>query len=218
MSALFRVDPYGPYASELAEIRRRLTPQQALFIEELLVDLDHERAASSVGLPPKKGKSLAKQYYVRRALELVMAERAARLHVTQDKVVEEYAKLAFANMADYMQTTPDGDPHFDLSRLDRDQKAALSEVTIEDYVDGRGRDAREVKRIKFKLHDKKAALDSLGRHLGMFVDRTEVTGKMDVRLSQMTRAERLQMMQELLAPMQKYLELESRTVANDGKD
>ncbi len=216
MSALYRVDPHGPYAAELAVIRNRLSPQQALFIEELLVDLDHERAASAVGLPPKRGKSLAKQHYVRRALELVMAERAERLHVTQDKVVEEYAKLAFANMSDYMGVTPAGDPHFDLSRIDRDQKAALSEVTIEDFVDGRGIDAREVKRIKFKLHDKKAALDSLGRHLGMFVDRTEFRGQMDVRMAQMTREERLQMMADLLKPMEKYLELENQTEESDG--
>ena len=32
----------------------------------------------------------------------------------------------------------------------------------------RGEDARAVKRVKFKLHDKCAALVDLGRHLGMF--------------------------------------------------
>ena len=44
----------------------------------------------------------------------------------------------------------------------------LAEVTVEDFVDGRGEDARAVKRVKFKLHDKRAALVDLGRHLGMF--------------------------------------------------
>jgi hypothetical protein len=32
----------------------------------------------------------------------------------------------------------------------------------------RGEDARAVKRVKFKLHDKLGALDKLGRHLGLF--------------------------------------------------
>jgi len=49
-------------------------------------------------------------------------------------------------------------------------------VTVKDYVEGRGEDAREVKRVRFKLADKRAALVDLGRHLGMFVDRHEHSG------------------------------------------
>ena len=47
-------------------------------------------------------------------------------------------------------------------------RSALSEVTVDDYIDGRGEGAREVKRIKIKLCDKKGALVDLGKHLGMF--------------------------------------------------
>jgi hypothetical protein len=31
--------------------------------------------------------------------------------------------------------------------------------------------------VKFKLHDKVAALEKLGRHLGMFKEKVEITGK-----------------------------------------
>jgi hypothetical protein len=44
----------------------------------------------------------------------------------------------------------------------------LHEVTVEDYVEGHGENARAVKRVKFKPHDKLGALDKLGRHLGLF--------------------------------------------------
>ena len=43
-------------------------------------------------------------------------------------------------------------------------------------MDGRGEDARDVKRTRFKLADKKAALESIGRHLGMFTDKIKVGG------------------------------------------
>ena len=43
-------------------------------------------------------------------------------------------------------------------------------------MDGRGDDARDVKRTRFKLADKKAALESIGRHLGMFTDKIKVGG------------------------------------------
>jgi hypothetical protein len=36
--------------------------------------------------------------------------------------------------------------------------AALSEVTVKDFLDGRGEDARQVRRVKFKLHVKRAPL------------------------------------------------------------
>jgi phage terminase small subunit len=90
--------------------------------------------------------------------------------LTADWVVEELRKIAGANMADYMKSTPEGDPYLDFSALTRDQTATLSEVTVEDFLDRRGDDARAVRRVKFKLHDKRAALVDLGRHLGLFVE------------------------------------------------
>ncbi len=35
--------------------------------------------------------------------------------------------------------------------------------------------ARGVKKIKFKLADKKSSLELIGKHLGMFVDRVDQT-------------------------------------------
>jgi hypothetical protein len=44
-------------------------------------------------------------------------------------------------------------------------------VTVEDFLDGRGEEARKIRRVKFKLHDKRAALVDLGRHLRLFVEK-----------------------------------------------
>ncbi len=96
------------------------------------------------------------------------ADLAAKFGVTQERVVAELAMLGFSNMADYLKCVEGGDPYFDYAGLTRDQAAALSEVTVETYVEGKGKDAESVKRVKFKLADKISALDKLGRHLGMF--------------------------------------------------
>jgi phage terminase small subunit len=104
-------------------------------------------------------------------------ERAIeRSAITKQRVLEELAKIGFANMADYMRAGPDGDPVLDFSALTRDQAAALVEVIVEDFKDGRGEGARDVRRVKFKLADKRAALVDMGRHLAMFVDRPERSG------------------------------------------
>lgn len=110
-------------------------------------------------------------------VEELLTKAADRVEITKSKVLEELAKIGFSNMQDYMRASPDGDPVLDFSKLTREQAAALCEVTVEDFKDGRGEDARDVRRIKFKLSDKRAALVDIGKHLGMFVDRTEHTGK-----------------------------------------
>ena len=43
-------------------------------------------------------------------------------------------------------------------------------MTVEDFPYRRGNHARAVRRVKFKLHDKRAALVDLGRHLGLFAE------------------------------------------------
>ena len=64
-------------------------------------------------------------------------------------MINELAKLGFSNMLDYIRVLPSDDPIADLSALTRDQAAALVEVTVEDFVDGRGDAARDVRRVKF---------------------------------------------------------------------
>ena len=88
-------------------------------------------------------------------------------------ILHELAKIGFSNMLDYVSITNGGDLITDFSALTKDQAAAISEVTIETYTEGRGEDAEEVKRVKFKLSDKRAALVDMGRHLGMFKDKIE---------------------------------------------
>ena len=100
-----------------------------------------------------------------------------RTEITVDRVLNELALLGFANMADYIRIGADGDPFIDLSDLTREQAAAISETMVEDYYEGRGEDARQVRKVRLKFHDKRGALVDIGKHLGMFVDRSEIEVK-----------------------------------------
>jgi phage terminase small subunit len=101
-----------------------------------------------------------------------LAEQAAQGAVmTAQEALVELTRLARANMQDYMRVGPDGDPVLDYSKLTRDQAAALQEVTVDTYTDGRGDDAREVKRVKFKLADKLRALELIGKHHALFTEK-----------------------------------------------
>jgi len=91
-----------------------------------------------------------------------LEERSARTEITADAVLRELALLGFSNMADYLKV---GDK---LEELTREQSAAIAEANVETYVEGQGENARPVRRVRIRLHDKRAALVDLGRHLGLF--------------------------------------------------
>jgi len=74
---------------------------------------------------------------------------------------------------DYMRLGPTGDPVLDFSNLTREQAAALTEVTVDDYLDGRGKNARDVRKVKFKLGDKRAALMDIAKLFSWVVERRE---------------------------------------------
>lgn len=151
-----------------------LNARQQKFVLEYQVDQVATQAAIRAGYSAAtahvQGSRLLSNVKVREAIAKAQAKAAGKVEVTVERIVGELAKIGFANMQDYMRATENGDPYLDFSKLTRDQAAALAEVTVDDFVDGRGKDARAVKRVKFKLHDKRAALVDLGRQLGMFQD------------------------------------------------
>lgn len=121
-----------------------------------------------------------KQPLIREEIEKRRRMTRARVEVTEQRIVQEYAKIAFASFGDYVTIDEDGYAHIDLRGADDDMMAAIGEYTVESYMEKDGDDIRTVKKAKFKLSDKKAALDSLARHLGMFKDRIEVDGEVKV--------------------------------------
>jgi phage terminase small subunit len=56
---------------------------------------------------------------------------AKKYELSAEKVIQELCKLAFADMADYINIDGAGDAYVDLSGLTRDQAAALLETRTE---------------------------------------------------------------------------------------
>lgn len=110
--------------------------------------------------------------------------------VTVDRVLQEYAKLAFLDIRRAFDEEGNLKP---IHELDDDTAAAISGIEVEiRKVQGESDEEMEgqphggalkrqhgaIARLhKIKLSDKRAALDSLARHLGMFTDKVELTGK-----------------------------------------
>jgi phage terminase small subunit len=172
---------------------RPLTPKQQRFVEEYLIDLNATQAAIRAGYSVKSasriGVELLQKTQVAAYLSVAQQERSKRTGITADRVIHELALLGFSNMLDYIRTNGGGDFVVDMSRLSRDQAAAIAEVTVETYTDGKGEDAETVKRVKFKLADKRGPLTDLGKHLGIFVDKGEMTTRQYVIMSEAEASE-----------------------------
>lgn len=104
-------------------------------------------------------------------VKVASAMAAEEIAISKVQIVDELARLGFANMLDYMTIAEDGQPRFDWSKLTRDQAAAIVELTIEEFKDGKGEGARDVRRVKFKLADKRGALTDIARMLGYIIER-----------------------------------------------
>lgn len=99
-------------------------------------------------------------------------ELREKYKVNYDRIIEEVAKIAFSNVLDYgMIDQKTGDILFDFKSADAATLAAIGEVTVETYTEGRGENAREVKRVRVKPWNKLTALDHLMKHTGASKDK-----------------------------------------------
>jgi len=141
-----------------------LTPKQATFVEEYLVDLNATQAAIRAGYSKKTAVVIGCQNLmkvnIQAAIQFAKEKRSKRTEITQDKVLREYARLAFFDIRNLYDE--DG-VLIPIHKLDADTAAAIGGI---DVVSVGGEDFIDTKKIK--IIDKKGSLNDLARHLGMF--------------------------------------------------
>jgi phage terminase small subunit len=177
---------------------RPLTPRQDRFVAEYLVDLNATQAAIRAGFSAKNadvtGPRLLGNVGIAEAIAKGKEERNRRTGITADRVLEELALLAFSDVTHYAE----GDNG--AVELARDAPGgatrALQSVKRKKVTD---KDGNVTEEIEFRMWDKPGPLKLAGRHVGLFPDKIEVTGKngapIDVRTVMTTEEAR----QELAA-------------------
>lgn len=150
-----------------------LNDRQRRFVDEYLIDLNATQAAIRAGYSKKTagqiGERLLKHVEIKPLLAERMKSREKRTEITQDKVLSELSRIAFGNKRGLMKWGPDGVTLLDSEGISDDDAAMVSEVS-ESVTEAGGT-------IKLKTHDKVKALELLGKHLGMFTDKVELSGK-----------------------------------------
>jgi phage terminase small subunit len=159
---------------------QRSIPKWQRFAKEYLVDLNATKAAIRSGYSERsaysQGARLLRDDRVKAFIQEETAKREKRTEIKQDQVLEEIAKIAFADIKDFLKyrtvkvrtgTDADGKPIYEhrqeiiLKPSSKVDGAMIGEVSISKQGV-----------FSFKLHDKGKHLEMLARHLGILKEPT----------------------------------------------
>lgn len=149
-----------------------ITNRQRRFVEEYLVDLNAVQAAVRAGYSEKyaqkHGYLILRRPAVAEAVREAMRLRSERTQITQDMVIRELAAIGFAMVTDHTSVSEDGAVHIVPTQgLTEEQRRAIAGIKVGRYG------------VQVTNYDKVKALELLGKHLGMFGAKPELTEQED---------------------------------------
>ena len=133
-----------------------LTPKQQRFVEEYLIDLNATQAAIRAGYSEKTAKSVGHENLTKpdiaKAIQEAQNKRTERTEITQDYVLTNIQKV-----------------------IERCMQVQQVDNCLTQTEDGELAQA-----FMFKEQGALKGLELLGKHLGMFKDKVEHSGKLEI--------------------------------------
>jgi len=153
----------------------KLTPKQAIFAAEYLIDSNATRAAIAAGFAQAgahvRGARLLKNAKVAAAIADAKARVAQKYEVSIERTVSTLAKVAYHDLAEMVDE--DG-VVLPVQRMGEAIRTVIAGLEVE-TTDGPGR-VRTVTQ-KVKIADRIRALELLGKYQKIFTDRIEHDGR-----------------------------------------
>lgn len=154
-----------------------LTARQERFVQEYLVDLNSTQAAIRAGYSERSarmhGSRLMTNDVVLVALQAALAkvreERALTVEVDANRVLGEYAQIAFADLRTIFVDTADGGAALKpIKDWPADVCRSMAGIKVKRVLEKRGEDDYiPVEILEFKMNSKNDALRALAEHLGL---------------------------------------------------
>lgn len=142
----------------------KLSEKQKRFVQEYLVDLNATAAARRAGYSAKTAEVIGyenlRKPQIAAEIKKQQVKQQAKLEITQERVLQELAAIAFANGTDFVTVTATG--LLDVkptSKIPKEKLPAIAGIKYNQLG------------VEVKLHDKVKALELLGKHLGVFDER-----------------------------------------------
>lgn len=150
---------------EIEELTKGLTERARLFVFEYPNDLSPTKAAIRAGYSKISARNqslvLMRNHAVRKAIDIAMSSRLLAVNVSADRIIAEYAKIAFLNPKSFYDA--DGKP-LDVASIPDEAAAAIAGIEIESRFERSDSDeATEVRTKKVHLASKLGALNALAK-------------------------------------------------------
>ncbi len=177
-------------ANEPSTSRRELTPKQAQFVAEYLIDLNATKAAIRCGYAERsaqvQGARLISNDMVRAAIERAKAERSQSTSIDAAWVLKRLAAEAEADVSDLYYENGALKPIHEWPKIWR--QGLVAGVKHTELRDEEGNRTGEVI-VDVKLSDRVRRLELIGKHIGVkaFEDQISVTG-LDALADRLARA------------------------------
>lgn len=145
--------------------RAGLTEKKKRFCHEYLIDYNGKQAAIRSGFSARSATQQASMMLAEDVVRVYLKEITQRVNtdltVTAERVIREFARLAFHNVGDYYKKDAKGNEVLKpLAELTVDQRAAIIEYNPKEKT--------------MKLAAKEGSLVHLGKHLRLFTELNEL--------------------------------------------
>ncbi|KVM70132.1 terminase [Burkholderia ubonensis] len=150
------------------------------FVDEYLIDLNATQAAIRAGYSKRTagqmGFELLKKPEIAEAIADAMKAREARTEITQDRVLQELARIAFFDPRKLFDAN--GKP-LPINELDADTAAAIAGLEVVEQMTFNADENGDLESVptltkKYKILDKNTALGNAMKHLGMLRERVDL--------------------------------------------
>lgn len=163
-----------------------LRKKQQGFINEYLIDFNATRAAERAGYKGSDNTLAVTGHDLLRnpKIEEVIRQRLKEKAMLADEVLMRLAEQARANLADFLSRSQEDGPLV----IDLDQAALLGKLHLVKKVKQRifhhlnedGEVTSIEVRAEVELHDPQKALELLGKHHGLFKEKVELSGGLEL--------------------------------------
>lgn len=164
-----------PFDEETIDVQ--LEPKKEFFIQEYLIDLNIGKTALRVGISAQTAYEWIRNPSIAARIRQAQAQRLVRIGITQDRVLQEMAMLSHSRINHYLV---DDDGQITLTPdAPKDAMAAVQSVKrrVKTVTNTKTGETTTTIDVEIKLWDKPTPLKLMGRHVGLFPDRMELTGK-----------------------------------------
>lgn len=145
----------------------KLTDKQKRFCDEYLIDLNATQAAIRAGYSDKAARQVSSRLLTNANIQQYLSEKkkktADKLDISRERVLLEYARLAFFDIRKIYEESGDLKP---ITELSADEAAAIGGVKRSITTFGEGDHGGEKVAVEVKIWNKNTALDSIARMQG----------------------------------------------------